>query len=105
MRQSPEHVGHAFLAKIGATAKLTTAEADASNGLGQEGASGVDTRPLGLVPAKVSLLHGILGFRHRAEHAVGEPGQIAPMVLELIGALVVERPGTAFACHSHGEHK
>ena len=46
----------------------------------------LDRRAIGRVPAQIGVLHHILGLGARAEHAIGKPGQRAPMRLEILHA-------------------
>jgi hypothetical protein len=41
-----------------------------------------DALAIGVVPAQVGLLHGVLGFCHRSEHAIRQPEQAPPVRLE-----------------------
>ena len=70
-------------------------EAQARDGLGQEGARFANGGAVRLVPADIGLLHHILGFRDGAEHAVGEADQPRPEGLEPVrGVAVRQRHGS-----------
>jgi hypothetical protein len=47
-----------------------------------------DRRAIRGVPAQIGVLHHVLGFGARAEHAIGKPDQRAPMRLELRSLVV-----------------
>src|SRR5262245_57907302 len=49
------------------------------------------------MPAQIGILHDVFGLGARAEHAVGEPGQRAPMRLESYDVLVENRAHAAEA--------
>ena len=57
----------------------------------------LDRRAVGGVPAQIGVLHDVLGLGARAEHAVGKPGQRAPMRLERRDVLVERRAHAAEA--------
>jgi hypothetical protein len=48
---------------------------------------------IGFVPAQIGILHDVFGLGARAKHAIGKPGQRAPMALE--------RCDFAFGCGVH----
>jgi hypothetical protein len=55
----------------------------------------LDRRSVRCVPTQIGVLHDVLGLGARAEHAVGKPGQRAPMRLESRDVLVENRAHAA----------
>ena len=66
-------------------ARAQGVEADAGDHRGQPAAEIVDAGGIGAAQPQPGFLHGIVGLARRAQHAVGDPLQMAAVGLELLG--------------------
>src|SRR5262249_16291555 len=62
---------------------LHAVEAETRDHRGEITARFLDCGPVHVMPAQIGVLYHVLGFRARAEHAVGKSGQRAPMCHEI----------------------